>query len=130
MNGHGYVLLPTVDMIAHSLFGLAFSSMQVLDQNIHKLLPYVQFAKNYPGEILDAHSTPSVGCWSLIHQQQVNKHVKHVPIQLRLSEHQYSSMIETRSSKPLGSEIQLLSQLCWEDTPAMDIGCQCCSLLS
>ena len=30
-------------------------------------------------------------------------------------------MIETRSSKPLRSEIQLLSQLCWDDTPEMDI---------
>ena len=80
-----------------------------------------QFAKNYPGEILDAHSTPSVRLWSLIHQQKVNKHIKHVPIQLRLSEHQYCAMIETRSSKPLRSEIQLLSQLCWDDTPEMDI---------
>ncbi len=28
---------------------------------------------------------------------------------------------DTRSSKPLRSEIQLLSQLCWDDTPEMDI---------
>ena len=80
-----------------------------------------QFAKNYPGEVLDSHSTPSVRLWSLVHQQKINKHIKYIPIQLRLSEHQYSAMIETRSSKPLRSEIQLLSQLCWDDTPEMDI---------
>ena len=173
-------------------FGLAFSSMQMLDQNIHKLLPTGDddttsplcarlralwsrcnsihisspipaaqtfpltptltptpsplnsssswretlppklstddmtsvkqlFEKNYPGEVLDAHSTPSIRLWSLLHQQKVNKVIKCIPIQLRLSEHQYSAMIETRSSKPLRSEIQLLSQLCWDDTPEMDI---------
>ena len=80
-----------------------------------------QFEKNYPGEVLDAHSTPSIRLWSLVHQQKVNKALKYIPIQLRLSEHQYSAMIETRSSKPLRSEIQLLSQLCWDDTPEMDI---------
>ena len=80
-----------------------------------------QFSKNYPGEVLDSHTTPSVRLWSLVHQQKVNKQIKHIPIQLRLSEHQYSSMIETRSSKPLRSEIQLLSQLCWDDTPELDI---------
>ena len=31
------------------------------------------------------------------------------------------AMIETRSSKPLRSEIQVLSQLCWDDTPEVDI---------
>ena len=80
-----------------------------------------QFEKNYPGEVLDAHSTPSVRLWSLVHQQKVNKALKYIPIQLRLSEHQYSAMIETRSSKPLRSEIQLLSHLCWDDTPEVDI---------
>ena len=71
--------------------------------------------------MLDSHSTPSVRLWSLVHQQKINKHIKYIPIQLRLSEHQYSAMIKTRSSKPLRSEIQLLSQLCWDDTPEMDI---------
>ena len=80
-----------------------------------------QFAKNYPGEVLDSHSTPSVRLWSLVQQQKINKHIKYIPIQLRLSEHQYSAMIETRSSKPLRSEIQLLSQLCWDGTPEIDI---------
>ena len=81
----------------------------------------LQLGKNYPGEVLDAHSTPSIRLWSLVHQQKMNKYIKYIPIQLRLSEHQYSAMIETRSSKPIRSEIQLLSQLCWEDTPEMDI---------
>ena len=173
-------------------FGLAFSSMQMLDQNIQRLLPPGEddttspvcarlralwsrcnsihmsppipsaqtfpptpvatpspstfnsssnwhetlppklssddvtamqqlFEKNYPGEVLDSHSTPSIRLWSLVHQQKVSKTIKYIPIQLRLSEHQYSAMIETRSSKPLRSEIQLLSQLCWDDTPEMDI---------
>ena len=57
-----------------------------------------QFGKNYPGEVLDAHSTPSVRLWSLVHQQKLNKHIKYIPIQLRLSEGQYSAMIESRSS--------------------------------
>ena len=73
----------------------------------------IQFGKNYPGQVLDAHSTPSIRLWSLVHQQKVHKYIKYIPIQLRLSEHQYSAMIEARSSKPLRSEIQLLSQLCW-----------------
>ena len=173
-------------------FGLAFSSMQMLDQNIQRLLPPGEddttspvcarlralwsrcnsihtsppipsaqtfpptpiatpspstfnsssnwhetlppklssddvtamkqlFEKNYPGEVLDSHSTPSIRLWSLVHQQKVSKTIKYIPIQLRLSEHQYSAMIETRSSKPLRSEIQLLSQLGWDDTPEMDI---------
>ena len=80
-----------------------------------------QFAKNYPEESLDAHSTPSVKLCSVIHQQKVNEHIKHVPIQLRLSKHQYCAMIETRSSKPLRGEILIFSQLCWDDTPEMDI---------
>lgn len=163
-------------------FGLAFSSMQMLDQNIQKLLPVGDdttsplcarlralwsrcnsihtsppipaaqtfpptpaaspvpsplnssskwhetlppkissddvtsmkqlFEKNYPGEVLDPYSTPSIRLWSLVHQQKINQVIKYIPIQLRLSEHQYSAMIETRSSKPLRSEIQLLSQFC------------------
>lgn len=59
--------------------------------------------------------------WSLVHQQKINKAIKHIPIQLRLSEHQYSAVVESRSSKPLRSDIQLLSQLCWDDTPEKDI---------
>ena len=51
----------------------------------------------------------------------MNEHIKHVPIQLRLSKHQYCAMIETRSSKPLRGEILIFSQLCWDDTPEMDI---------
>ena len=110
------------------------SSLPTQAQNWHETVPpklsfedmetmKVQFGRNYPGEVLDPHSTPSVRLWSLVHQQKVTKlkQIKHIPIQLRLSEHQYCSMIETRSSKPLGSEIQLLSQLCWDDTPEMDI---------
>ena len=54
------------------------------------------FEKNYPGEVLDPHSTPSIRLWSLVHQQKVNKMIKYIPIQLRLSEHQYPAMIETR----------------------------------
>ena len=80
-----------------------------------------QFEKNYPGEALDSHSTPSVRLWSVVHQQKINKAIKYIPIQLRLSEHQHCAMIETRSSKPLRSEIQLLSQLCWDNTPEVDI---------
>ena len=81
-------------------------------------------SKGYVAETrvwVDAHSTPSIRLWSLVHQQKVNKYIKYIPIQLRLSEHQYNAMIETSSSKPLRSEIQLLSQLCWDDTPDMDI---------
>ena len=91
------------------------------NESLPPKLSTAQFEKNYPGEVLDAHSTPSVRLWSLVHQQKVNKAIKYIPIQLRLSEHQCSAMIETRSSKPLRSEIQLLSQLCWDDTPEMDI---------
>ena len=178
---------PIKDILSHLgydctlTFGLAFSSMQMLDQNIQRLLPTGEddttsplcarlralwsrcnsihmsppipaaqtfpptpaatptpsplnsssnwretlppkinsddvtamkqlFEKNYPGEVLVPHSTPSIRLWSLVHQQKINKVIKYIPIQRRLSEHQYSAMIETRSSKPLRSEIQLLSQ--------------------
>ena len=108
------------------------SSQFIATSNWHETLPPKlsvddmetmkhQFTKNYPGEVLGSHSTPSVRLWSLVHQQKINKHIKYIPIQLRLSEHQYSAMIETRSSKPLRIEIQLLSQLCWDDTPEMGI---------
>ena len=80
-----------------------------------------QLAKNYPRAVLDSYSTPSVRLWSLVQQQKINERIKYIPVQLRLSEHQYSAMIETRSSKPLRSEIPLLSQLCWDDTPEIDI---------
>ncbi len=60
-------------------------------QNWHETLPpklsfedmemmKTQFSKNYPGEVLDAHTTPSVRLWSLVHQQKVNKQIKHIPI--------------------------------------------------
>ena len=108
------------------------SSQLTATSNWHETLPpklsidgmetmKAQFAKNYPGEVLDAHSTPSVRLWSLVHHQKINEHIKYIPIQFRLSEHLYSAMIETRSSKPFRSEIQLLSQLCWDDTPEIDI---------
>jgi len=139
-------------------FGLAFSSMQMLDQNIQRLLPAGEddttsplcarlralwsrcnsihmsppipaaqtfpptptanpapsplnsssnwhetlppkissddmtamkqlFEKNYPGEVVDPHSAPSISLWSLVHQQKINKLViKYIPIQLRLSD--------------------------------------------
>ena len=46
------------------------------------------FEKNYPGEVLDPYSTPSIRFWSWVHQQKINKVIKYIPIQLRLSEHQ------------------------------------------
>lgn len=74
-----------------------------------------QFEKNHPGEILDFHSTPSVRLWSLVHQHKSTRQSN-----ISLSDVD-CAMIETRSSKPLRSEIQVLSQLCWDDTPEVDI---------
>jgi len=148
-------ILTTLGYDCTLTFGLAFSSMQMLDQNIQKLLPTGEddttsplcarlralwsrcnsihtsppipaaqtfpptpaptptpspinsssnwpktlppklssddvtsmkqlFEKNYPGEVLDPHSTPSIRLWSLVHQQKINKVIKYIPIQLRL----------------------------------------------
>eukprot|EP00435_Cladocopium_sp_Y103_P017113 s1980_g4.t1 len=77
------------------------------------------FAKNFPGELLTADSTPSIRLLSIVHHQlRPGQALRYVPWQLRLSQKQYQDMMEAKTHKAVRSEAQLLGVI-WDDTPEL-----------
>ena len=80
------------------------------------------FRVNYPGELLDQDSMPSIRLLSLVHfSLKPGQRLKWVPWQYRLSARQYQESIEAKSSKPIRTEAQILASAFFDDTPEMPV---------
>ena len=77
---------------------------------------------NYPGELLDADTTPSIRLLSLVHKGlKPGQSLKWVPWQYRLSSRQHQERMEAKSARAVRSELQLLSQAFFDDTPEVSV---------
>ena len=78
------------------------------------------FASNYPGEILDQDSMPSLRLLSIVHQwfRPPDGAIKWVP---RLSQRQYQEILEARTHRMLRTEAQLVSAALLDETPEIPI---------
>ena len=75
------------------------------------------FLKNYPGELLNSESTPSIRLLSMVHHfLKPGQSIKYIPWQLRMSQKQYQEMTEAKTHKAIRSEAQLLGALL-DETP-------------
>ena len=80
------------------------------------------FACNYPGELLDQDSMPSLRLLSIVHQWfKPEGAIKWVPWQLRLSQRQYQEILEARTTRMLRTEAQLVSAALLDETPEIPI---------
>ena len=81
------------------------------------------FAANYPGEILDQDSMPSLRLLSIVYQwfRPPDGQIKWVPWQLRLSQRQYQEILEARTHRMLRTEAQLVSAALLDETPEIPI---------
>ena len=80
------------------------------------------FAANYPGEILDGNSMPSIRLLSIVYQWfRPGNNPQWVPWQLRMSEKQYQEILVARTGKTLRTEAQLISAALIDDTPELSI---------
>ena len=80
------------------------------------------FRSNYPGEHLDADSTPSIRLLSLVHMWcKPGGAIKWIPWQMRLSSKQYQDIIEARTSRTLRTEAQLISTALFDETPELPV---------
>ena len=80
------------------------------------------FKSNYPGELLDADTTPSIRLLSFVHEGlKPGQSLKWVPWQYRLSSRQYQERMEAKSARAVRSELQLLSQAFFDDTPEVSV---------
>ena len=80
------------------------------------------FKQNYPGELLDQDSMPSIRLLSLVHEG-LKTRLTWIPWQYRLSQKQYQEILEAKTSRAFRSEIQLLTAAFTDDQP--DIAAQC-----
>ena len=77
------------------------------------------FKANYPGELLDADTAPSIRLLSLVHEGlKPGQTLKWVS---RLSARQYQERMEAKSAKAVRSELQLLSHAFFDDTPEINV---------
>ncbi|CAE7251347.1 unnamed protein product, partial [Symbiodinium microadriaticum] len=80
------------------------------------------FNTNYPGELLDEDTMPSIRLLSLVqHSLKPGEKIRWIPWQFRLSSKQYTEIMEAKSSKPMRTEAQLLASALYDDTPEMPV---------
>ena len=80
------------------------------------------FKTNYPGELLDEDTMPSIRLLSLVqHSLKPGEKIRWIPWQFRLSSKQYTEIMEAKSSKPMRAEAQLLASALYDDTPEMPV---------
>ena len=78
------------------------------------------FKQNYPGELLDQDSMPSIRLLSLVHEG-LKTRLKWIPWQYRLSQKQYQEILEAKTSRAFRSEIQLLTAAFTDDQPEVAV---------
>ena len=78
------------------------------------------FKQNYPGELLDNDSMPSIRLLSLVHEG-LKTRLKWIPWQYRLSQKQYQEILEAKTTKAVRSEVQLLTAAFMDDQPELSV---------
>ena len=78
------------------------------------------FKQNYPGELLDADSMPSIRLLSLVHEG-LKTRLRWIPWQFRLSQRQYQEIQEAKTSRVVRSEVQLITSAFLDDQPEVSV---------
>ena len=78
------------------------------------------FKQNYPGELLDADSMPSIRLLSLVHEG-IKTRLRWIPWQFRLSQRQYQEIQEAKTSRVVRSEVQLITSAFLDDQPEVSV---------
>ncbi|CAE8681276.1 unnamed protein product [Polarella glacialis] len=79
------------------------------------------FQTNYPGEVIDRDTTPSVRLWSTVYQfLRPENVIRWLPWTQLVSEKKSQEIVEARAHRHARSDLQILTQLCWEDVPQLD----------
>ncbi|CAE7897018.1 unnamed protein product, partial [Symbiodinium necroappetens] len=82
------------------------------------------FKEAYPGELLDSTSTPSIRLLSMVHawfKDPAQPRIKYIPWQFRMSQRQYTEIIEAKAHRIVRTEAQLISSTLFDDTPTLSI---------
>ena len=78
------------------------------------------FQANYPGELLDSNSTPGQRYWALVcGSLKPENRLAWTPWTQIINEKKHMELLEKKGHRPL-SNIQLSTQMCWEDVPQID----------
>ena len=83
-----------------------------------------EFKEAYPGELLDSNAMPSIRLLSLVHawfKDAATPRIKYVPRQYRMSQRQYTEIVEARAHRVIRTEAQLLSTALFDDTPTIGL---------
>ena len=83
-----------------------------------------EFKEAYPGELLDSSSTPSIRLLSMVHawfKDPAQPRIKYIPWQFRMSQRQYTEIIEAKAHRIVRTEAQLISTALFDDTPTLSI---------
>ena len=83
-----------------------------------------EFKEAYPGELLDSNAMPSIRLLSLVHawfKEAATPRIKYVPWQYRMSQRQYTEIVEARAHRVIRTEAQLLSTALFDDTPTIGL---------
>ena len=111
---------PTVDATPSPATWTEMLPPKLTEEAVRKLEE--AFRANYPGELLDIDTSPSIRLLSLVHHGlKPGQAMRWVPWQLRLSARQYQEIMVAKSSKAVRSEMQLLSHAFFDDTPEVSV---------
>ena len=81
-----------------------------------------KFKANYPGELLDRDSMPSIRLLSLVHHSlKPGEKIRWIPWQFRLSARQYQEHMEAKTAKPLRTEAQIIASAFFDETPEVPV---------
>ena len=81
-----------------------------------------KFKANYPGELLDQDSMPSIRLLSLVHHSlKPGEKIRWIPWQFRLSARQYQEHMEAKTAKPLRTEAQIIASAFFDETPEVPV---------
>eukprot|EP00959_Pyramimonas_sp_CCMP1952_P403281 8450091-Pyramimonas_sp.AAC.1 len=79
------------------------------------------FRSNYPGEILDPDSMPGQRYWAqLYHMRRPDSSITWTPWTQIISERKHAEILQQKGSREPRRNMELLTQLFWEDIPQVD----------
>ena len=81
-----------------------------------------KFKANYPGELLDQDSMPSIRLLSLVHHSlKPGEKLRWIPWQFRLFAKQYQEHMEAKSAKAIRTEAQIIASAFFDETPEVPV---------
>ena len=106
----------SIDSLTHSHVWVENLPPKLTTETVDSLVS--TFKQNYPGELLDNDSMPSIRLLSLVHEG-LKTRLKWIPWQYRLSQKQYQEILEAKTTKAVRSEVQLLTAAFMDDQPEL-----------